>query len=69
MAEGMVRIPGARPMKRPPRPNKENSWNDRFWVNDIPKYDPMADVHCGTYLESIGRKKKVVLAPGRIRRA
>ena len=49
MAEGMVRIPGARPIKR--RINKENDWNDRFWVNEPPKYDPMADVHCGTYLE------------------
>ena len=63
----MVRIPGARPIKR--QRNKENTWNDRFWVNELPAYDPMADVHCGSYLESMGRKKKVVLAPGRIRRA
>jgi hypothetical protein len=67
MAEALVRIAGARPIRR--KMNKENNWNDRFWVEGIPRYDPRSDVHCINYIDAIHRKKKVVMAPGRIRRA
>ena len=61
-----LRIPGARPIKRQ---QKENKWDDRFWVGSMPSYNKKSDVHASNYLSSKGRKKKVVMAPGRIRKA
>jgi hypothetical protein len=69
MVEAVVRIPGARPIQRKKLP-REMLWNNRFWVQEMPKYDLLNDVHAVGYKEKLGRNKKaVLLAPGRIRRA
>lgn len=61
----VVRVPGARPLYKS-RP-KDRQWNERFVLERIPAYDAFKDKHCLAYLVA-NKKKKTVLAPGRIRK-
>ena len=67
MAElDVVRVPGARPMFK--TRHRERQWDERFVLERIPAYDAFKDKHCLAYLIA-NRRKKTVLAPGRIRKA
>ena len=65
----VIRIPGARPVykQKAEKHLKEQNWDDRFVLGRIPAYDATKDRHCVALVAS--KKKKTVLAPGRIRRA
>ena len=61
----VVRVPGARPLYKS-RP-RDRHWDQRFVLERIPTYDAFKDKHCLAYLIA-NKKKKTVLAPGRIRK-
>lgn len=65
----VIRIPGARPVYKQKAEVhvKEQNWDDRFVLGRIPAYDATRDKHCVALVAA--KKKKTVLAPGRIRRA
>ena len=65
----VIRIPGARPVYKQKAEVhvKEQNWDARFVLGRIPAYDATRDKHCVALVA--GKKKKTVLAPGRIRRA
>jgi len=55
---------------KPPRYRQNQAkreWNDRFWIESIPSYNPLQDRHCGNYQAMVSKRKKVVIGPGRIR--
>ena len=37
---------------------REQNWNSRFWMTAMPKYDPLADRHCGAYRAVIARRQQ-----------
>ena len=65
--------------KNPPRyPHKViynncQEWDDRFYLDKIPEYNPLEDEHCRIYGEAGRRYSKpkakphAILAPGRLR--
>lgn len=71
----MLRIPGARPLRRRQEvQSREQSWDNRFHLGKLPTYDALDDPHCNfhsgqNFQKIIKTKKKIVLAPGKIRRA
>lgn len=69
---GFIRIPGARPIRRlkPDVQTREQSWDNRFYLDKIPEYNGRNDSYPALNpVQSRGapRKKKVVMAPGRLR--
>ena len=43
----LLRIPGARPFRRRQEvQNREQSWDNRFHLGSLPRYDALDDPHC-----------------------
>lgn len=71
LEHGVLRIPGARPFRRSSKQEvvvREQSWDSRFHLDRLPVYDANRDKHIQIHLGS-NRRKKVILAPGKIRKA
>ena len=64
-----VRIPGSRPFRPPSqkeRPNREQSWDNRFHLGKIPEYNAEQDKLANPKPRKI--RKKIIIFPGKVKK-